>query len=223
MFVVSLVLAPLVACLSLSYMSTHPGEADLPQLREAITPKMQRAVELYVSGPPACLGSKVNAYSAAYDWNGSRRGAQVKASALYARPDVDAYVRALRAAGTAGAAGQLREWSELAPDAQETLHKAATGDLPRGLSDEAVRSAVRAASYIIDRAFGTPSQQIELRQTGGIVVHVAGPETVGRMIAASTPCDGPAGLPDASQVPRLGPASAVDGVDGVPGSPELDP
>ena len=204
-------------------MTASPGETDLDRLRDAITAKMQRAAELYVSGPPLCLGSKVESYVNAYNWHGSRRGAQVKASALYARPDVDAYVRALRAAGTAGAAGKLREWSELAPDAQQTLHMAATGGLPAGLSDEAVRSAVRAASYIIDRAFGTPSQQIELRQTGGIVVHVAGPETVGRMIAASTPSDGATGLPHVGQVPRLGPASAVDGAVPRPGDVELEP
>lgn len=216
-------LAPLVNGLPLSFMTSRPGETDLAAIRAAITPKMQRAVELYVSGPPTVLGSKVNSYVSAYNWNGSRRGAQVKASALYARPDVDAYVRALRAAATENAAGQLREWSELAPDAQQTLHMAATGGLPAGLSDEAVRSAVRAASYIIDRAFGTPSQQIELRQTGGIVVHVAGPETVGRLIAATTHVDGPAGLPDAAQVPRLGPASAVDASDAAPGGVELEP
>ena len=167
-------------------MTSDHSAPNLDELRSDLTPKQQRAAEMYVSGPPAVLGSKVNAYSQAYNWNGSRRGAQVKASALYARPDVAAYVHALRAAGAAASVRRLREWSELAVDAQETLHRASTGQLPHDLSDEGLRSAVRAAMYVVDRAYGTPSQQIELKQTGGITIEVAGPETLGRVVAATS-------------------------------------
>ena len=166
-------------------MNARPGSTDLERARLPLTEKQARAAEMYVAGPPSVLGSKVEAYVSAYDWNGGRAGARSKASGLFARVEVREYVRALRAAGTAASVGKLRDWAELAADAQETLHAAATGKLPKGLSDEAVRSAVRAASYIVDRAFGTPSQQIELRQTGGIVVHVAGPATLGRMIESN--------------------------------------
>ncbi len=155
---------------------------ELAALAAELTPKEQAAAELYVSGPPSCLGSKVASYVSAYTWRGSRAGARSKASALFGRERVAAYVRALRELSLEESAGTLRDWSELAPDAQETLHRAATGSLPRGLSDEEVRSAVRAAMYVIDRAYGTPAQQIELRQSGGIVVHVAGPETLGQVL-----------------------------------------
>jgi len=160
---------------------TYPAP-DVSELLARLTPKQQKAAELYVAGPPSCLGSKVNSYVSSYDWKGGRAGARSKASALFGRPEVNTYVQALRARALEDTADTLRDWSELAVDAQETLHRAATGSLPPGLSDEALRSAVRAASYIVDRAYGTPSQQIELRQTGGIVVHVAGPETVGHLV-----------------------------------------
>lgn len=155
---------------------------DPHQLAAELTPKQQHAAELYVAGPPDCVGNRTESYVRASGWKGSRRGASSKASALFGRPAVRAYVRALRQEGTRQAAAELREWAELAVDAQETLHRAATGQLPPGLSDEAVRSAVRAAMYVVDRAYGTPSQQLELRQTGGITVEVAGPATVGRLV-----------------------------------------
>ena len=202
MFVRLWAVAPLPIPCPYPYMTPRPGETDADQLRDQLTPKQARAAELYVAGPPDCVGSKVGAYVRAYNWAGSRRGAQVKASGLFAREDVAAYVRALRAAGTGAAVDTLRDWSELAVDAQETIHRAATGSLPAGLSDEQVRSALRAAQYIVDRAYGTPSQQIELRSTGGITVEVAGPATLGRVVeVASSAARGAAAMLSAGAEP----------------------
>jgi hypothetical protein len=72
---------------------------------------------------------------------------------------------------------------ELAPDAQETLRQAAGGELRFLDADvrerpELLRSAVRSATEILDRALGTTKQMHEHHLQGGIVVAVAGPPQV---------------------------------------------
>lgn len=165
-------------------MNTHT-ETDLDTLRDALTPKEQQAAELYVSGPKHIRGNRTAAFRDVYPWNGSDAGARAKASELFKREGVSAYVRALRATGTERALALLRDWGELAPQAQELLARAAAGKLPAGMTDEAIRSGVKAAIHILDRALGSVAQQVELRQSGGITVRVAGPETVARVLAAS--------------------------------------
>jgi hypothetical protein len=73
---------------------------------------------------------------------------------------------------------RLRSWWELAPAAQATLERAAAGILGSsgiGWSDERIRSAVKAATYIIDRCEGRPELRGSLSVTGGFSVLVAGP------------------------------------------------
>ena len=92
-------------------------------------------------------------------------------------------MRELRDLAALEARARLRDWVELAPEAQETLRRAAAGELRfEGASDrvepELIRSAVRAASEILDRALGTVKQMHEHRVQGGIVVAVAGPPQI---------------------------------------------
>ena len=92
----------------------------------------------------------------------------------------------LREAAAAECTARLRNWMELAPDAQETLRKAADGRLRFNASDrvepELLRSAVRAATEVLDRALGTTKQMHEHRLQGGIVIAVAGPPQVASKI-----------------------------------------
>ena len=72
---------------------------------------------------------------------------------------------------------------ELAPEAQETLRKAAAGELvfPKAdakLRPELLRSAVKAAIEVLDRALGTTKHMHEHKVQGGIIVAVAGPPQV---------------------------------------------
>ncbi len=89
----------------------------------------------------------------------------------------------LREIAAAECTAKLRNWMELAPDAQETLRAAAAGELVFDQADpklwpEMLRSAVRAATEILDRALGTTKQMHEHKLHGGIVVRVAGPPQV---------------------------------------------
>ena len=88
----------------------------------------------------------------------------------------------LREIAAAECTARLRNWMELAPDAQETLRAAAAGTLdfkgdPK-LQPEKLRSAVRAATEILDRALGTTKHMHEHKLHGGIIVAVAGPPQV---------------------------------------------
>ena len=92
-------------------------------------------------------------------------------------------MRELREITTAECIARLRPWMELAPDAQETLRAAGAGELvfpdadPK-LQPELIRSAVRAATEILDRALGTTKHMHDHRVQGGIIVAVAGPPQV---------------------------------------------
>ncbi len=72
---------------------------------------------------------------------------------------------------------------ELAPDAQETLRAVTAGELrfleadPK-VEPELIRSAVKGATEILDRALGTTKQMHDHRVQGGIIVAVAGPPQV---------------------------------------------
>jgi hypothetical protein len=102
----------------------------------------------------------------------------------------------LREIAAAECTARLRNWMELAPEAQEALRKATAGELRFDASDrvepELLRSAVRAASEILDRALGTTKQMHEHRVQGGIIVAVAGPPQVAPEVENG---DGPGLLP----------------------------
>ena len=89
----------------------------------------------------------------------------------------------LREIAAAECTARLRNWMELAPQAQECLRDAITGRLAFPEADpkvepEKIRSAVRAAIEVLDRALGTTKQMHEHRVGGGIIVAVAGPPQV---------------------------------------------
>ncbi len=72
---------------------------------------------------------------------------------------------------------------ELAPDAQETLRAVTAGELrfdkaSERVEPELIRSAVKGAIEILDRALGTVKQMHDHRVGGGIVVAIAGPPQV---------------------------------------------
>ncbi len=148
-----------------------------------LSPQQARLAELYVAGPDDIRGNGTAAYLAAYPTCHSRQAAAECASRLLRHAKVRAYMAELREIVAAECTARLRSWMELAPDAQETLRAAAAGDLVFDQADsklrpELLRSAVRAASEILDRALGTTKQMHEHRVQGGIVVAVAGPPQV---------------------------------------------
>ncbi len=134
---------------------------------------------LYVAGPDGTRGNGTRAYLEAYPGCGSEGAAAVGASRLLKRAKIRARMKELREQASAEARARLRDWWELAPDAQETLRKAAAGELrfPEAgrVEPEMLRSAVRSATEILDRALGTTKQMHEHRVQGGIIVAVAGP------------------------------------------------
>jgi hypothetical protein len=72
---------------------------------------------------------------------------------------------------------------ELAPDAQDTLRAVTAGELRFPQADpkvepELIRSAVKGAIEILDRALGTTKQMHENKIQGGIIVAVAGPPQI---------------------------------------------
>lgn len=148
-----------------------------------LSPRQARFAELYVAGPDDLRGRQARCYRVAYPACSNDNSAGASASTLLRRPNVRAYMAELREAAGAECAARLRNWMELAPEAQETLRAAAGGRLRFMDADarerpELLRSAVRAASEILDRALGTTKQMHEHRVQGGIVVAVAGPPQV---------------------------------------------
>lgn len=84
-------------------------------------------------------------------------------------------MRELRNEAAEAAKARLKSWWELAPGAQDTLERAANGELPSDWSDEQIRSAVKASVHIMDRCLGTVKQMHEHHVAQqAIVVHVAG-------------------------------------------------
>ena len=58
----------------------------------ALTPRMMTFCDEYLKNE----GKATEAYIAAYNWNGGKAGAQVEASRLLAREDIQAYIMKLR-------------------------------------------------------------------------------------------------------------------------------
>ena len=151
--------------------------------RRPLSPQQARFAELYVAGPDDIRGNGTRAYLAAYPTCHSESAAKTSASRLLRRDNVRARMAQLREMAAAECTARLRNWMELAPDAQETLRRASAGELvfPQAdakLQPEMLRSAVRASSEILDRALGTTKQMHEHKIQGGIIVAVAGPPQV---------------------------------------------
>ena len=132
------------------------------------SPSEERFAVLYVAGPDALRGNGTRCYLEAYPSCRSEQAAAANACRLLKRDRVRAHMAELRAQASAEARARLRDWWELAPAAQETLRKAAAGELrfreaDQRVEPELIRSAVRAAEHILDRALGTVKQQHDPR------------------------------------------------------------
>ena len=151
-------------------------------MSRSLSPQQSRFAELYIAGPDDLRGNGTRCYQVAYPTAHSKQAACESASRLLRRPQVRARIAQLREIAAAECTARLRNWMELAPDAQETLRKAAGGELrfPEAgrVEPELLRSAVRSATEILDRALGTTKQMHEHRVQGGIVVAVAGPPQI---------------------------------------------
>jgi hypothetical protein len=132
----------------------------------------------YVAGADGMQGNATLSYLQAYPTCTSKTVAGSCGSRLLKRGRVQARVVELRTEAAEAVRDRLRSWWELAPAAQATLERAAAGILGSsgiGWSDERIRSAVKAATYIIDRCEGRPELRGSLSVTGGFSVLVAGP------------------------------------------------
>ena len=118
----------------------------------------------------------------------SERAAAVSGSRLVHRPRVLARIAQLRETAAAEAVKKLREWHELAVEAQETIRLASTGKLPKEWTAQQIRSAIDASLHILDRAIGSVKQMHEVDAKSGAVLvfalggGVAAPEPAGREI-----------------------------------------
>ncbi len=151
--------------------------------RSPCSPSEEQFAVLYVAGPDELRGNGTRAYLEAYPNCNSDQAAGVGASRLLKRDRVRVRMKELRDEAAAAARARLRNWMELAPDAQETLRAAAAGELVFDQADsklrpELIRSAVKSAIEILDRALGTTKHMHEHKLHGGIVVRVAGPPQV---------------------------------------------
>ena len=148
-----------------------------------LSPRQARFAELYVAGPDDLRGRQARCYRVAYPACSNDNSAGASASTLLRRPNVRAYMAELREAAGAECTARLRNWMELAPEAQQCLRDAITGRLAFPEADpkvepEKIRTAVRAAIEVLDRALGTTKQMHDHRVSGGIIVAIAGPPQV---------------------------------------------
>ncbi len=145
-----------------------------------LSPQQSRFAELYIAGPDDLRGNGTRCYQVAYPTAHSKQAACESASRLLRRPQVRAYIAQLREIAAAECTARLRNWMELAPEAQETLRAVTAGELrfdkaSERVEPELIRSAVKGAIEILDRALGTVKQMHDLRVGGGIIVAVEGP------------------------------------------------
>ncbi len=148
-----------------------------------LSPQQARFAELYIAGPDDLRGNATRCVLVAYPNHSNRNAAASTGSRLLRLANVRAYMAELREVAAADSKARLRNWMELAPDAQETLRKAYSGELvfPKAdakLQPEMMRSAVKAAVEVLDRALGTTKHMHEHRLHGGIIVAVAGPPQI---------------------------------------------
>lgn len=146
------------------------------QTTDTLPEHYEDLLRAFLSGPSGVAGNGTEAWLYAVDPDAKRGTAASNASRVLRKEAVRKRMHALRleAAGDVDMTG-LRDWMELAPDAQDTLHRAATGQLPDTWTDEQIRSAVKAAQTILDRAIGPIAQRLDVRSQSAIVVKTLGP------------------------------------------------
>lgn len=138
-----------------------------------LNPRQEEFARLYYAGPEHLRGNGRRCYMEAYDQD-DPECADAAASRLLGRDKVRARIRELRDQAAQEAKARARDWWELYPAAQETLRKAATGDLEFE-HPEQLRTAVKAAQEIVSRCEGTVKQVHEHAvNQKAIVVQVAG-------------------------------------------------
>ncbi len=148
-----------------------------------LSPQQARFAELYIAGPDDVRGNATRSYLAAYPSCFSIDSAAQSGSRLLRLDKARACIAQLREIAAAECTARLRNWMELAPEAQEALREAISGRLAFPEADpkvepEKIRSAVRASIEVLDRALGTTKQMHDHRVSGGIIVAIAGPPQV---------------------------------------------
>lgn len=138
-----------------------------------LNPRQEEFARLYYAGPEHLRGNGRRCYMEAYDQD-DPECADAAASRLLGRDKVRARIRELRDQAAQEAKARARDWWEIYPEAQETLRKAACGELDFD-HPEQLRTAVKAAQEVVSRCEGTVKQVHEHSvQQESIVVHVAG-------------------------------------------------
>lgn len=134
------------------------------KLEESKLNMMQREfVRLYLTGPDGVRGvGKASAIAAGYKEN----SAHVLASRILARDDVRMLVREFHRIADAVAINKLKDWKEVAVDAQDIVIGICDGSVS---SDEPFELSVRlqAAKEILDRAFGKVTKRMEVTGKDG--------------------------------------------------------
>lgn len=149
-----------------------------------LNPQQEQFAQLYYAGPDSVRGNATRAYHAAYP-ECSYESAMANASRLLRHEGVGVRLRELRDESAAAARSRARDWWELYPEAQDTLYRAAVGDLDFG-DPEKLRCAVKAAQEIVGRCEGTVTQQHRVQSShSGIIVQVAGVAPDGAVYDAS--------------------------------------
>ena len=152
--------------------------------RSNLTPGEEAFALAYVAGSDGMQGNGTLSYLHAFPKTSSKTVAGSLGSRLLKRARVQTRIAGLRSEAAAAVRDQLRSWWELAPEAQATLEQAAAGSLPTSWSDERIRSAVKSATYIIDRCEGRPELRGSVQHSGGFAVLVAGPAALRGAVGA---------------------------------------
>ena len=165
----------------------------------------ERMARLYLGGPDGAVGNATECYARAFPCDGlTREQIAQRGNRVIRSQRVRVRLTELRAEAISQAdpeaIARLREWVELAPEAQQTLLRAATGTLPSGWSDEDKRQAVRASERILDRAIGKVADTVNLGGAGGLAAAVlALPPGFRPFGAAPAAALAPAGAEDTEQ------------------------
>jgi hypothetical protein len=141
-----------------------------------LSPQQEAFVIAYVAGPDEMRGNGTRAYLHAYPEQTNERNAGSSASRLLKRDSIRARIREIRDEAEEDARARLRSWLAMAPKAQEVLDQAMRGELEG--SDEQIRSAVKAAQEVLNRALGDIRQMHTVEgqgQTLNVYVAVAPP------------------------------------------------
>ncbi len=141
---------------------------------DSLNPRQEKFARLYYAGPDHLRGNGTRCYLEAYETE-NEDSAAVGASRLLGNDKVRARIEEIREEVAEEAKARARDWWELYPDAQRTLHQVARGEFEYEEPEE-LRSAVKASQEIVARCEGTPKQKHEHQiQQEPIIAYVAGP------------------------------------------------